>query len=121
MGIYRRTMSGTEKVWFSSILFLQIYIIVNVSCHIGLSIPYIFDVPLQYQTFVYFVLPEVVLTVVGFSWAMHFVAERRSGHPLAIALILSSLCIFPVAVFFPAEFTAYLQVLVQGIQSVLGF
>lgn len=120
MGIYRRTMSGTEKFWFSTILFLQVYIIVNVSCHIGLSIPYIFDVPAQYQTFVYFVLPEVVLTAVGFSWAMHFVAERRSGHPLAVALILSSLLIFPVAVFFPAEFTAHLQQIVQGIERMLG-
>ena len=108
-------MTAGEKIFFSVVLFLQVYILLNVSFHVGLGIPYLFDVPAQYVTFVYFILPEIVLTVVGFTLALNFMVERRRTAALPVALFTTSLLLFPTALFFPVQFTQYVGVIVHAI------
>lgn len=102
---------------FPLIILLQLYIVGNVALHEGLGLPYVIPVLPEYQLFVYYVIPEVVLTVLGFSLSIAFIAERRSSHWLPVSLLISSLLIFPTAVFFPKEFTEFAADLVSAIMA----
>ena len=117
MGLYRRSIDTREKIIFPLIIFLQLYIVGNVALHEGLGLPYVMAVHPDYQLFVYYVIPEVVLTVLGFSLAVAFIGERRSTHWLPISLLVSSLIIFPTAVFFPQEFAEFAGDLVSAIMA----
>ena len=117
MGLYRRSIDTREKIMFPLIILLQLYIVGNVALHEGLGLPYVMAVHPDYQLFVYYVIPEVVLTVLGFSLSIAFIGERRTHHPLPIALLISSLLIFPTAVFFPKEFTEFAGDLVSAIMT----
>jgi hypothetical protein len=117
MGLYRRSIDTREKIIFPLIIFLQLYIVGNVALHIGLGLPYMFEVLPEYQLFVYYVIPEVVLTVLGFSLGIAFITERRSFHWLPVSMIVTSLLIFPTAVFFPQEFTEFAADLVSAIMA----